>query len=116
MMSIRSHARHKLTVGVSSVFLVLAAAIGVARAEPLTLWVSNNSTMPLESVQISPDYSARWGGNRLDEAVGPGQNQPIRLPDPGRDCFFDVQIGDAAGQVFQYWGINLCTGPNLDHR
>ncbi|MEM8590245.1 MAG: hypothetical protein AAGG65_19470 [Pseudomonadota bacterium] len=95
---------------------VAAIGHGTARAETLVISVNNNSMMPLESVQVSPDYSTRWGANRLDGAVGPGQDQTIRLPDFGPDCFFDVQIGDASGQVFQYWGVNLCAGPDLDHR
>ena len=100
---------------------VAATAIGMggmgsARADSLVVSVNNNSSMSLESVQISPDYSTRWGANRLDGAVDPGQDQTIRLPDSGPDCFFDVQIGDAAGQFFQYWGVNLCDRPNLDHR
>jgi hypothetical protein len=95
---------------------LLLAATAATHADPLALAVSNHSTMPLDSVQISPDYSTRWGGNRLNGVVGPGQNRVISLPDTGHDCFFDVQIGDAAGQVFQYWSVNLCTGSNIDHR
>lgn len=123
-MSIRHHALplparmllFRLVFVVVPMVLLPLIVVGAAKADPLALMVSNNSTMPLESVQISPDYSPRWGGNRLDGAVDPGQGQVIRVPDPGPDCFFDVQIGDAAGDVFQYWGINLCTRPNLDHR
>lgn len=114
-MSTRHHMLRRIGIGALSISFAVAATMA-AHADPVALAISNHSTMPLESVQISPDYSPRWGGNWLDGSVDPGQNRVIPLPDSGRDCFFDVQIGDAAGEVFQYWSVNLCTGSNLDHR
>ncbi|MEM7442033.1 MAG: hypothetical protein AAF414_01755 [Pseudomonadota bacterium] len=115
-MSTRQHAPRYLTLALIVALSTATVTPGYAQADPLTLGVSNNSAMPLESVQISPDYSPRWGGNRLEGTVNPGQIRIIPMPDSGLDCFFDVQIGDAAGQVFQYWGVNLCARPNIDHR
>ena len=107
---------HRAVLGAGLIGLCLALACGQALADPLALQIRNNSGMPLESIQISPDYSPRWGGNNLESSVGPGQDRVIRLPNSGVDCYFDVQISDASGQMFQYWGLNLCTRQNIDHR
>jgi|GEM_PF-1630241 len=93
----------------------LAAPVGAQ--ETRSLHVRNSGSVPLSSIHVSPDYSNRWGGDRLaSDELEPGDSVQVDLSDHGEDCFFDVQVDDAEGESREFWGVNVCNQRFLDVR
>ncbi len=91
------------------------AVPAAAQQETRSLYVRNSGSVPLSSIHVSPDYSARWGTDRLaSDALQPGDSVQVDLSDHAGDCFFDVQVDDAQGGSRQFWGVNVCNQRQLD--
>lgn len=105
----------------AAIGLLLMGAAGAtgqayAQSESQSLYVRNSGSVPLEDIRVSPDYSTRWGGDRLGAAVQPGDGVTVDLGDHANDCFFDVQVGDANGENREFWGVNVCNQRHLEVR
>lgn len=87
-----------------------------AQSGSQSLYVRNSGTVPLEAIRVSPDYSTRWGGDRLGAVVAPGDGVTVDLNDYANDCFFDIQVGDANGESREFWGVDVCTERHLEVR
>jgi hypothetical protein len=93
------------------------AGPAAAQQETRSLQVRNSGSVPLSSIHVSPDYSNRWGGDRLaSDELEPGDSVQVDLSDHAEDCFFDVQVDDAEGQSREFWGVNVCNQRFLDVR
>ncbi|NBC34705.1 MAG: hypothetical protein GVY13_18690 [Alphaproteobacteria bacterium] len=96
--------------------LALAAGPAMAQSGSQSLYVRNSGSVPLEDIRVSPDYSTRWGGDRLGAVVEPGDGVTVDLGDHENDCFFDVQVGNANGESREFWGVNVCDQRHLEVR
>ena len=81
-----------------------------------SVYVRNSGSVPLDDIRVSPDYSTRWGGDRLGAVVEPGDGVTLDLNDYANDCFFDIQVGDSNGGSREFWGVDLCTETQLEVR
>ena len=81
-----------------------------------SVYVRNSGSVPLDDIRVSPDYSTRWGNDRLGAVVEPGDGVTLNLNDYANDCFFDIQVGDANGGSREFWGVDLCTETHLEVR
>lgn len=94
----------------------LTAGPALAQSGSQSLYVRNSGSVPLEAIRVSPDYSTRWGGDRLSAVVEPGDGVTVDLGDHANDCFFDVQVGNANGENREFWGIDVCNQRHLEVR
>ena len=81
-----------------------------------SVYVRNSGSVPLDAIRVSPDYSTRWGDDRLGAVVQPGDGVTLNLNDYANDCFFDIQVNDANGDSREFWGVDLCTETHLEVR
>ena len=97
--------------------LVLATAtVGFAQSDSQDVYVRNSGSVPLSTLRVSPDYSTRWGDDRLGPAqLDPGDEVRVELPDR-ENCFYDVQVGDVTGERREFWGVDLCNQRTLEVR
>ena len=117
----RALALRALGRGLPGLMLMAAVTIGsaqtgLANGHADGVYVRNSGNVPLSTLRVSPDYSTRWGDDRL----GPGQLHPgdavkVDLPDR-ENCFYDVQVGDVTGEQREFWGIDLCNQRTFEVR
>jgi len=98
----------------AAIAATLAAVGATAQADPVSVSVRNNSPTQVLAIQVSPDYSTTWGGNRLSTNLGPGESAIIQLNEGS--CFYDIQVERSQGPVQQIWGVNVCARPQVDLR
>jgi hypothetical protein len=101
----------------AALIAVLAAvSAGPALSDSDDVYVRNSGSVPLSTLRVSPDYSTRWGDDRLGPSqLDPGDEVRVPLPD-GDNCFYDVQVGDVTGRSREFWGVDLCNQRTLEVR
>jgi hypothetical protein len=96
--------------------LLATATVGLAQSESEDVYVRNSGSVPLSTLRVSPDYSTRWGDDRLGPSrLDPGDEVRVELPD-GENCFYDVQVGDVTGESREFWGVDVCNQRTLEVR
>ena len=88
----------------------------LAESGSQSIYVRNSGSVPLEAIRVSPDYSTRWGGDRLGAVIEPGDGVTVDLDEFANDCFFDIQVGDSNGGSREFWGVDVCTETHLEVR
>lgn len=86
-----------------------------AVAQPQDFAIRNHGNVDIEEVYVSVQYRQFWGGDRLgSQDIAPGQEATVSLSEFGAECFFDIRVVDANGQVREYWGHNTCLNARVD--
>ena len=103
--------------GAAGLALLLGTtAVGWAQGASDGVYVRNSGSVPLSTLHVSPDYSTRWGDDRLGRVqLDPGDAVRVELPDQ-ENCFYDVQVGDVTGKRREFWGVDLCNQSTLEVR
>lgn len=92
-----------------SIMAAIIAISDTARADRNGFYLRNTGDEEVSSVYVSPMFSKRWRGDRLDvSGIEPGQDIWVQIENPDGDCFFDIRVEDTTGTPYEYWGIDLC--------
>lgn len=101
----------RLGLGVLVLLGTGAAAAEEARPNP-SFYLVNRSAVAINRVYATPTGTPNWGSDRLDGAIPPGRNAPIRLPADG-NCTYDLRIVYAGGRSEEKRGLDLCKADNV---
>ena len=94
---------------VASTFALALAWVPMAQAQDLAFPLSNDTSVTLMELYMSPSNVDVWEEDMLGTSVlGAGETADVVIADGRSDCIYDIRGVLADGDVVEDWGVDLC--------